>query len=248
MPFLLIAFFVILISTAAALIQRVSGFGFGIFAMMFFPHIIGNYAQANALSGILSLVSCTAVVLTMLKNVDWKNLIFPMIGNICVVIPVVVYILRGSDSYLLLMLGIALVLMSVYFFFFSSRVHFRATWYGGLTAGGLSGFLGGLFGMGGPPVVVYFMQSENGDPAKYLATIQMYFLMSNLVGTTTKALNGFVTMRVLMFALLGIVGLFIGNIIGKRIFNRLNIKILRKIVYGFMAISGVINIVTALMP
>ena len=37
------------------------------------------------------------------------------------------------------------------------------------------------------------------------------------------------------------------TLLGKKIFNRLNAKLLKKCVYGMMAISGVINIVTSLI-
>ena len=236
------ALFVVLVCTAASVIQRVSGFGFGIFAMMFFPHILNTYGEANALSGLFSIFLSGMVAVTMLRHIHWKNLIFTSIGNTVVIIPIVCFVLKSGDELLLLLLGIALVVLSVYFFFFSNKVRFRPTWYGGLLSGGLSGVLGGLFGMGGPPVVVYFMQSEHGDPKAYLATIQMYFLISNVIGTAAKAANGFVTREVLILCACGLVGVVAGIFIGKKIFNKLNANVLRKIVYGFMAVSGVINI------
>ena len=247
-PLVFEALAVILVCTAASIIQRVSGFGFGIFAMMFFPHILNTYGEANALSGLFSIFLSGAVALTVLRHVHWKSLIFTSIGNTVVIIPIVCFVLKGDSSFLILLLGIALVALSVYFFFFSSKVHFRPTWYGGLLSGGLSGLLGGLFAMGGPPVVVYFMQSEKDSPKVYLATIQMYFLISNLIGTGVKAVNGFVTLDVLILCAFGLCGIALGIFIGKKIFNKLNAAMLRKVVYGFMAISGVVNIVTYFLP
>ena len=138
-----------------------------------------------------------------------------------------------------------LILLSIYMFFFSSKIKIKPNPFTGLVAGGGSGVLGGLFSMGGPPVVIYFMQSEGDDKEKYLATIQMYFLLSNIYGTTVKAINGFITKEVLILAAFGSVGMVAGIFIGKLIFKRLRADVLRRVVYCFMAVAGVINIVSA---
>ena len=44
---------VIIITFFASFIQRVSGFGFGIFAMTFLPYIMSAYTEANVLSSML---------------------------------------------------------------------------------------------------------------------------------------------------------------------------------------------------
>lgn len=247
LPLWTAALLVILLATVGSIIQRVSGFGFGIFVMMFLPHIIGSYGEANALSGLLSLISCAAVAFSLLRFIDWKNLIFPGIGYALLSLPAIIFMTTQPDNVLFIMLGAVLILLSVYFMLFSEKVRLKPTWYGGLISGGLSGIMGGLFAMGGPPVVVYYVQSENGDNRAYLATIQMYFVLTNAYGTTVKAFRGLVTLNVLILCACGLAGLFAGLLIGKKIFNRLNPKTLRRIVYGVMAVSGVVNIVNAII-
>lgn len=51
------------LSACAGFVQRVSGFGFGIFIMMFLPYIMPSYNEAVALSGILS--GCTALLIVV---------------------------------------------------------------------------------------------------------------------------------------------------------------------------------------
>ena len=145
------------------------------------------------------------------------------------------------------MLGAALILLSGYMFFFSSKIKIKPSPFTGLAAGGFSGILGGIFSMGGPPVVIYFMQSEGDDKDRYLATIQMYFLLSNVYGTAVKAINGFITKDVLILAAFGTVGMIAGIFIGKLIFKKLRVDILRRVVYCFMAVAGVVNIVSAIL-
>ena len=240
-------FIVILVATVGSTIQRVTGFGFGIFAMLFLTRIITVYGEANALSGLLSFTSTLIVALSHAKKVDWKNLLFPCIGFAVISVPSILLMKKLDNRVLLIMLGVALILLSGYMFFFSSKIKIKPSPFTGLAAGGFSGILGGIFSMGGPPVVIYFMQSEGDDKDRYLATIQMYFLLSNVYGTTVKAINGFITRDVLILAAFGTVGMITGIFIGKLIFKKLRVDILRRVVYCFMAVAGVVNIVSAIL-
>lgn len=240
-------FIVILVATVGSTIQRVTGFGFGIFAMLFLTRIITVYGEANALSGLLSFTSTLIVALSHAKKVDWKNLLFPCIGFAVISVPSILLMKKLDNRVLLIMLGVALILLSGYMFFFSSKIKIKPSPFTGLAAGGFSGILGGIFSMGGPPVVIYFMQSEGDDKDRYLATIQMYFLLSNVYGTAVKAINGFITKDVLILAAFGTVGMIAGIFIGKLIFKKLRVDILRRVVYCFMAVAGVVNIVSAIL-
>ncbi len=53
--------------------QRVSGFGFGIFVMTMFPHIMPSYGEATALSGLLSMALAAYVVFRMRKYAAFKK-------------------------------------------------------------------------------------------------------------------------------------------------------------------------------
>ena len=46
-----------LMSLGAAFVQRVSGFGFGIFIMTVLPYIMPSYGEATALSGLMAMVT-----------------------------------------------------------------------------------------------------------------------------------------------------------------------------------------------
>ena len=41
--------------------------------------------------------------------------------------------------------------------------------------------------------------------------------------------------------------MLIGAIIGKKVFHKMNAKMIKKAVYGFMAASGVVNVITSLI-
>ena len=174
-----------------------------------------------------------------------ENLIFPSVASVATSFLAVRFMSGQGDDLLKALLGVFLILLSLYLVFFSNRIHIKPTWYGGLAAGGLSGILSGLFAMGGPPVVVYFMESER-DVNRYLATIQAYLTLTNIFNTAIKAAAGFVSGSVMGFWLFGAAGTLAGIYVGKKMYGKLNANLIKKLVYVMMAASGVVNIVMSI--
>lgn len=233
------------VTFGASFVQSVTGFGFGIVAMIFLPSLL-SYTEANALSSILSTITSLIVVMVTYKNVNWKNLIFTLFGSLVANYFAVNFMKTTANETLILLLGIALFLLSIFFFFFSDKVKIRPTWYAGLIAGLISGVMGGLFAIGGPPVVIYYMQSEENSD-KYLATISAYFVFSGIITVALKAISGFITTNVLIGFAIGVIGMMLGSLLGKSTRNKANSKMIKKAVYGVMAVSGIINVITSLI-
>jgi len=239
-------FFLMMIVMVAGFIQSVTGFGFGIFAMIFLPYLL-TYTEANTLSSMLSMLTSLLVILATFRNVSWKNLIFPLVSCTVTTYLSVIFIKSQKNDTLLLLLGIVLFLLSVYFFFFSGKIKIKPTWYAGLIAGMFSGFMGGMFSISGPPVVIYYMQSEK-DSDHYLATISAYFVISGAISITTKATAGFITANVWLSLAVGVLGMALGSLIGKKARSK-NIKpsVIKKSVYGVMAVSGIVNVLQVVL-
>lgn len=246
MPSLTSSILCFIVSCAGCTIQRITGFGYGIFVMMFFPHFMPSYGEANALAGMISATTSIVVALSMRKHIQWKLIPAPLIGSIITSFVAVRFMSGQTDHTLKLLLGIALILLSIYFFFFAGKIKFKPSIWKGAVAGAISGVMNGLFAMGGPPMVIYFMVSSK-DMKDYLATIQMYFALSNIYTTAVKASAGYVTTEVWVFFGIALVSAMVGVGIGKKIFGYCKPNVLKKAVYGFMAISGVINIVTTFL-
>ncbi len=236
---------VALITLGASYTQSVTGFGFGIFAMIFLPYVL-EYTEANVLSSMLSALTSATVVAATWKKISWRNMVFPLIGCLFATYAAVAFIKSQESRFLTLLLGVALLLLSVYFFFFSDKIKIKPTWYAGLIAGVISGVMGGMFSIGGPPVVIYFLQSEENSD-HYLATISGYFVLSGLISIVTKAASGFITSSVWLSLLVGIVGMLVGSLAGKATRDKIDPKMIKKAVYAVMAVSGAVNIVTSLV-
>ena len=231
----------IAVGAGAAFIQRVSGFGSGIFSMIFLPYLFGNTVTAAAVSGMWSTATTVFNAIRHRKNIAFR-LILPIIIPAMIMVTLSVQISKSvSSGIMMVVLGSVLILLSIYFLLFSQKLRLKSSVPGGIAIGTVGGVLSGLFATGGPPVVLY-LSSIISDKLIYFATIQGYFAITDLYGLGTRIFSGIVTWRVLLFAAIGWIGSLIGNTLGGLVFNKINAQTLKKIIYIGMIISGVIMI------
>lgn len=111
----------------------------------------------------------------------------------------------------------------------------------GIIMGTFSGILGGLFNVGRPPLVIYYF-SAMPDKMEYNASIQATFAFSSIYTVFLHFLYDNINMMVIKLAVVGIIAITIGCTAGLWIFKRLNMEIISKAIYSFMAIMGVMMI------
>ena len=229
--------YLILVGFGAAFVQRVSGFGLGIFAMMFLPHFLPSNTAASTISCLFSCCTTTFNSLKYRKNIAFKTAL-PMLAAAMIPIMIAVYFSANvSADVFKILLGSVLVILSIYFLFFNKRIKIKPTPLNGVLAGTISGVLNGLFSTGGPPAVLY-LTSATPDNITYFATIQFYFCLTNLFATANRAISGLITADLLIYAAVGILGCLAGDLIGRKIFDKLDSVKLKYVIYIGMIISG----------
>ena len=228
-----------LMSLGAAFVQRVSGFGFGIFIMTVLPYIMPSYGEATTLSGRMAMVTSLIIAIRNYRYLHWKKLFIILFTFLIVSYIAVQFVSIASDGILKKLLGGILIFASIWFLFLSKRVHLPATVPVQISMGTISGLMGGFFGMQGPPAVLYFISSAK-QKEEYMAMAQMYFLLGNIFMTGYRAQCGYLTAAVLHGWCCGIVAVLIGTTLGSIVFRFVSLDILRKIIYAYMAISGII--------
>lgn len=228
-----------LVGTGAGFVQRVSGFGLGIFAMMFLPHFLPSHTAAATISSIFSSVTSLYNTVRYRKSIAYKTAV-PMLCAAFISIPVAVYFsVMITSGVFEILLGAVLIALSIYFLFFKARINIKPTAANGVIAGALGGTLNGLFSTGGPPIVLY-LTNATSDNLTYFATIQFYFCITNIYATASRAVNGILTADILKYSAVGIVGCMIGDHLGKAVFDKLDSDRLRRTIYVGMIISGII--------
>ena len=239
---LLLNLLIIIVSIGGGFVQRVSGFGFGIFVMLFFPYFLPSQAIAAATSSMRT--GCTALYNSIKHRKHLRiRLVLPMLCAALVTIPIAVsFSASAPEALMKRLLGIVLIALSIYFLFFSTRIHIRPTVRNSMLAGALGGTLNGLFSTGGPPVVLYLLHATS-DKMVYFAAIQTYFALTNIYATSVRIANGIIDGELLFHAAVGLIGAIIGNRIGGWAFDKLDGQKLKQVIYIGMIISGVLMII-----
>ena len=229
-------------SALSSFVQRISGFGFGIVIMIILPYLMDSYAEATTLAGILALTMSLIPALQYRKFVKPRKLIALLVLFI-VISFFSVLLLRVIDGYSLKkVFGAVLMLVSLYLFFSSGKVRIRTTLPVQVSLGALSGLMGGMFAMQGPPAVVYLMACSD-TKEEYIGATQWFYVIGSLSMTLFRIGNGFISASVGWSWLICIPGILIGLMLGAKVYGRMPVPILRKIVYAFLVVAGLVLVV-----
>lgn len=114
-------------------------------------------------------------------------------------------------------------------------------------AGTLSGALGAMTGMNGPPVVLLFLAREYEVHA-FRARLVTYFLLVNVVAISARVWVGETGGVDIQTALLLLPAAAVGTTIGRRLVNRVPLAVFRRVVLLMVLVAGLVGVVTAVRP
>ncbi len=224
----------------AGFIQAVTGFGSGIFMMVFFPALF-PILGASALSSSISLPATCVQAWNYRKISAWKLTLLPS----------AVYIFMSSVSILLApylptailkkTFGVVMILLSIYFLTISGKMKIKANMVSATICAMISGFMGGLFGIGGPPMVIYFLAALDSKE-QYLGTLQSFFFITGAYTFIFRIINGIYTVDLIPYSILGVVGILIGTKVGRKVVDKINAETMKKLVYLFLGFAGLTNV------
>ena len=148
---------IFLLSLAGAFVLRVCGFGFGVFTMAWLPYLLPSYGEATTLSGILAMAGSILVAFKNWRKIDWYKLTPILITFIVSSCASIHFVSVADDHLLKRILGVMLIIASLWFLAISKHVKVKPTLPVQITMGTISGVMGGLFAMHGPAAVLYFL-------------------------------------------------------------------------------------------
>lgn len=236
------ALYILLAAFAGSFIQSASGFGYAIVLMSVLPLVI-PFQSAAILEVMTSFFMVGTIALKYRRFIRWRLLVWPLVANTIFSLTGVWFQSGSAEAVLRRILGVTLVLLSVYFIFFSSRLTLKGNAVNGFIAGSVSGVCGGLMSIGGPPMVAYYLAATHSKE-EYNATLQAYFVISTAYIFFTHVALGHVTGQILAWGVWALLGLAAGTFCGLKLFARLSAAGLKKLVCGFMAVVGIYLVIT----
>ncbi len=230
-----------LISLVSALLQGTIGFGAAIIMVNVLPMFL-----PAVLSIVVTQFACIVSSMFIISR-NWKKIRFDVLLPLlipCVICTVIATRLAiGIDmSTMKLMLGVVFIILAIYFSFVADKLSLKPTKVNGAIVGSISGVIGGLFVVGGPPAVLYLAPALE-DKEEYVATIQLYFVALNSMSLLTRVFSNVVAVEDIKYMLIASVGMLIGTFFSMKIGKNIKGTLLKRLVFTFVGINGVVMIV-----
>ena len=222
---------------AAACLQAMVGFGFALAVMAFLPFLI-DYTQSLVITQAIGLISTAAVAIRYRKKIRYDILMPLLAPSLVLSLIFSIVSVKAPGRVLFIMLGVVLIILSVWFLGFSDRIHIRPTRRNGLIAGVLCGIGSGLFAVSGPQAAVYLLEVVD-DKEEYRATIQAFFAITNIVCVSVRCLMGVLPLSGFKLIAGGVIAMIPGLLLGFALFGRINGGLLKKLVYITIGVNGV---------
>ena len=228
-----------LVLLAAQIVYVVFGFGSGMIAVGSLALIFPEIKDVVVLLLLINLPAEASVVARSWRSVNWRGLVSICLG-IAVGIPIGTRILAAGDPTLVLaLLGGFLVLVGGLFLALPSRRPVVWPRGSGPPVGLFSGLLTGLFGTGGPPLIVYYHLSGL-DKTAFRGQLMAIFLLKTVVRVPAYALAGLITAPRLWSSLAVMPAVLLGTWLGHRIHVRIAEPTFRKLVCLLLGAIGIL--------
>jgi len=234
--------FLFLISMLGAFITGVTGFGYAIICISLLPLVMELKVAV-----IIVLISSIVLFIYLLYQLIWRikvkisyRLILLPLGGIFIGRFLGIYMLtRFEDVILIPVLCVLLVILSLYFARYAKKFKIAFNRRNALLAGLISGVFGGVYNIGGPPLVVYYFSSTETNN-QYNAHLQATLLISALYSLVLHTLIGNINTEVLILSSISILGVISGIYFGFRIFKSMNRAVLNMVISVFIILTSIV--------
>ncbi len=216
----------------AAIVRGYAGFGFSLLAITALSLI---FAPAQVIPSIfmLEVAASLHMLPTIWRDVHWRSL-GPLILGSFIGTPVGVYALANTPQQPMTLALSVFVLVATLLLWRGFALKSMPSAPATLAAGTAAGLANGAFGIGGPPVILFYFASPAGHAAGR-ASLVAYFMVSDLIGLGFLGQEGLVNEKSLILTLAFLPALVAGVWLGARSFKTADPARFRKIVLLVLA-------------
>lgn len=213
------------------------GFGAGLVAVGALAMVLPDLRDVVVLLLLVNLPAELFVVWSSWRRVAWRGVAVLMVG-IAVGVPIGAWVLgNGKPDLLLAGLGGVLVVVGLVFSTVPSAAVVRWPRWAAGPVGLASGLLTGLFGTGGPPLVLYF-QLGGAEKAVFRGNLMAIFLLMTAVRLPSYAGAGLITSERLWSGLVVLPAVLAGAWLGHRLHLKIAESTFRRVVSLALAALG----------
>lgn len=238
MPELLSSSFLIAAAIAfvGGMVRGFAGFGAALLMTPVFSALYGP-AFGVALCLLMELAVVAPLLPEAARHVDWRR-----IGLLAVAAAVGAPLGNLALTYMapepMRWVISAIVLSAVVLLASGWRYHGKPVTAATVSAGAASGFLNGLSGMAGPPIVFYYMAGSD-SAAQVRANLTTYFVFVDVIAVTVFAVRGLIGLDTLLHGICIAPFVVVGGLIGQRLFPLASEVFYRRIALALLVIVAI---------
>jgi uncharacterized protein len=223
----------------AQVIYVAFGFGSGLIAVGILALMFPDLQDVVVLLLLVNLPAEVLVVARSRREIAWRRT-GAISAGVAVGVPIGAYVLKtGSPGVVLTVLGIFLVAVGVVLVFLRDGI--RVAWprWSGPPVGLVGGVLTGLFGTGGPPLIIYYHLAGLAKSA-FRGNLMALFLLQTFMRIPTYALGGLLTPPRLWSGVMLVPAALAGTWAGQRLHLQLSEAAFRRLVSLLLGLIGLL--------
>ncbi len=232
-----------LIIFLAAIVRGFSGFGFSLLAITALSLL---YPPAEIIPSVfmLELVASAHLLPSIWKDIHWKSL-GPLTLGCLIATPFGVWLLAHIQPAPMQMALSIFVLAATLLMWRGFALKTMPGTIASTAAGAASGLANGAFGIGGPPVILFYFASPAGNLVGR-ASLVAFFLATDIIGLANQSVHGLITQETAIRAALYLPPLVAGVWLGARSFKGTDPEKFRKYVLVILASLAIIIFIKSL--
>ena len=226
----------------AQIVYVLLGFGSGLIAVGGLALVFPELQDVVVLLLLVNLPAELFVSWQARREIRWRPILGLGIG-IAVGIPLGAMLLSTAEPRIMLtVLGWFLVAVGLLFIKLPPDGRFKPRAIAAPPTGLISGLLTGLFGTGGPPLIVWYHLSAVGKSA-FRANLMTIFLLMSFVRVPSYVATGLVTGPRLWSSLLVMPAVLLGGWIGHRLHVQISERTFRRLVSLLLVVLGAVLLI-----
>lgn len=234
-----VSIFILAIIFFAAAVHGITGFGFAMILVMLLPYFGVDYLTLLSIISFFSVGIGLLYTIAYRKHIVWSYLPYTLIS--CIVLDYIAILILKHYQHLnwYKFLGVFLIALTLFMVFLQNKISIKPSIKNGLVAGSIGGFLEGIFGIGGPPIVIYYLAVSKNNKYQYIASTQAYFAVLCTFDLAFRLHLKMIDISLSGILLPGLVCLVLGIIVGTRLLNMINPLYMKYAIYALLFLNGI---------
>ena len=232
-----------LVLLAAQVVYVLFGFGSGLIAVGTLALVFPEFKDVVVLLLLVNLPAELWVCWQSRRHIRWRPIAVLGTG-IALGIPLGAYILRVSNpGIVLVVLGWFLMAVGVIFLRLPGGGKFQPPAWAAPPTGLLSGLLTGLFGTGGPPLIIWYHLAA-ADKGAFRGNLMTIFLLMTFVRVPSYAWQGLITGERLLSSAMVLPAVLAGAWLGHHLHLQISETTFRRLVSALLFVLGLLQVIS----